>query len=78
VSEKTRATEDLLGQLHAAVAKDLLNKVKSGEASAQELNAAIKFLKDNGIELLSEPGDDLDKLANSLPDFREDDAHTYN
>lgn len=76
--EKTRASEELLGQLHEAVAKDLLRKVKSGEATAQELSAAIKFLKDNGIEAVREQGDTLDKLAHALPDFKDDEDYTYN
>ena len=38
----------VLEELHEGVAKDLLAKVKSGEASASELSVATKFLKDNG------------------------------
>lgn len=63
------ATEELLGALHNAVATDLLQKVQSGEATPAEISAAIKFLKDNGIEALPAEGSALDKLAHSLPDF---------
>ena len=38
----------ILEELHESVAKELLAKVKSGEASASELSVATKFLKDNG------------------------------
>lgn len=38
----------ILDELHDSVAQDLLQKVKSGEASASELSVATKFLKDNG------------------------------
>lgn len=38
----------ILDELHDSVAKDLLAKVKSGEATASELSVATKFLKDNG------------------------------
>ena len=38
----------ILDELHDSVAKDLLAKVKSGEATASELSVAVKFLKDNG------------------------------
>jgi len=38
----------ILDELHNSVAKDLLMKVKSGEATASELSVATKFLKDNG------------------------------
>lgn len=68
----TRASELLLGQLHEAVARDLLNRVASGEASAQELSAAIKFLKDNGIEAIVSPDSTMGQLA-SLPVFEDDD-----
>ncbi len=61
------ASKDILDSLHDAVAKDLLNKVQSGEASAAELTAAIKFLKDNGIEALPMQGTPLGNLVDSLP-----------
>lgn len=63
------ATEELLGRLHEAVADDLLRKVESGEATIQEITAAIKFLKDNGIEVADVEDSPLDDLAKSLPDF---------
>lgn len=65
------ATEDILGMLHEAVAQDLIDKIKSGEATAQELNAAIKFLKDNGIEALPTENSKLDKLMHTLPTFED-------
>lgn len=66
------ATEDLLGQIHEAVASDLLRRIQSGEASPQELAQAIKFLKDNGIEALPTENNKLGRLAQSLPDFDEE------
>ena len=69
---KTRASEDLLGHLHDAVAKTLLAKVTSGEASPAEINAAIKFLQNNGIEAVVEEGDTMDKLVHALPNFDDD------
>jgi hypothetical protein len=44
-----KANEDLLNGLHQMVAMDLINRIKTGEASIQEINAAIKFLKDNDV-----------------------------
>jgi hypothetical protein len=41
----------LLDLLHESVAKDLLSRVKSGEATAAELGVAVKFLKDNNAAL---------------------------
>jgi len=40
--------KNILDELQDCVARDLLAKVKSGEASASELSVATKFLKDNG------------------------------
>ena len=67
------ATTDILATLHNAVAEDLLSKVLGGEATAQELNAAIKFLKDNGIEALPVENSPLADLASSLPSFADED-----
>ena len=44
-----KAGSNLLNSLHQMVAMDLANRIKSGEATIQEINAAIKFLKDNEI-----------------------------
>lgn len=76
--KKGKASEELLAKLHNAVATDLLKKVESGEATAQELSAAIKFLKDNGIEAERTPGSTVDKLAQVLPAFDDDEEHSYN
>jgi len=42
---------DLLEKLHENVAKELLARVSSGEATASELSVAVKFLKDNNANL---------------------------
>jgi len=68
-----RASEATLGKLHEAVAKQLLDKVQSGEASVAEINAAIKLLKDNNIVSLVETGDTMSKLYHALPEFDEND-----
>jgi len=44
-----KANEDILNGLHQMVAAELIRKISSGEATIQELNAAIKFLKDNDV-----------------------------
>jgi len=71
------AKEETLGLLHEAVARDLLAKVESGEATAAELNAAIKFLKDNHIESLATEKNTLGALAKTLPDFDVDEEGLY-
>jgi hypothetical protein len=67
---KPRASEDILGALHDAVAQDLLRRVLGGEATPAELNAAIKFLQNNGIEAnIAGEDNPLAQLAASLPTF---------
>lgn len=65
----SRATDDLLGQLHAKVAAKLIAKIESGEATAAEMANAIRFLKDNGIEAIVAPGSALARLVDAIPDF---------
>lgn len=66
------ATKDLLGELHSAIAADLLARIQSGGATAAELSTAIKFLKDNNIEAIAEQNEGLSALLKALPDFDED------
>lgn len=71
-----KATTELLNQLHDLVCKDLIAKIESGKASAQELAAAIKFLKDNHIEgdLLENPN--LQNLKKTVfPVFNDEDEY---
>ena len=44
-----KANEDLLNGLHQMVAADLIRRIQTGEATIQEVSAAIKFLKDNDV-----------------------------
>lgn len=73
-----RASEDVLGSLHEAVAHSLLAKINSGEASPADLNAAIKFLQNNGIEAILKTGSPMDLLAKSLPTFTDGDDEYIN
>lgn len=66
------ATEELLGLLHDAVAQDLLTKIQNGEATPAEISTAVKFLKDNNIEAIPTENNKLRDLANSLPDFNDE------
>lgn len=74
-TKKTRASEDILGQLHEAIALELLRKVRSGEYTTADLNVGLKMLKDNHIEALITEGSNLHKLWESLPKF--DDEEEY-
>ena len=62
-----KATEDQFNELHNLVTKEFLKRVKSGEASTQDLKAACDSLKTNDISGIAYEGYPLDKLANILP-----------
>ena len=68
------AKEETLGELHEALANELLRKIKTGEATASELSVAVKFLKDNGIEAEFIQDSPIANLLSSLPTF-EDERH---
>jgi len=63
------AQKELLGDLHSAIAADLLQRVQSGEATSAELSTAIRFLKDNNIEAIASENEGLTALMKALPDF---------
>ena len=60
------ASEGVLGMLHEAVAKSLLEKIASGEATASDVSNAIKMLKDNSITCVVEEGSELGALQKEL------------
>lgn len=63
----SKATNDMMDALHRKVAEGLLERIQSGDATAAEFSAAIKFLKDNGIEAIPVVGSPLQSLVDSLP-----------
>lgn len=68
----SRATEELLERLHNAVAEQLLARISDGEATAADIQAAIKFLKDNGIDGVAKDDSALDRLNKRLQDIPDD------
>lgn len=58
-----------LSDLHDQLATKLLDRVKSDDVSAADLNVARQFLKDNGIDAAPKKGQPLHSLADELPDF---------
>ena len=64
---KKKATEDQFNELHHLVTKEFLSRIKSGEATTQDLKAACDWLKTNDISGVAFEGNPLDKLATVLP-----------
>lgn len=56
-----------LSTLHEQLAMKLLDKVRSGEATAAELNVARQFLKDNNIDNVPKDGTPMKSLVDELP-----------
>ena len=64
---KKKATEDMFNDLHNLVTSELLDRIKSGEATTQDLKAAIEWLHKNDISGVAYEGNPLDKLAKVMP-----------
>jgi len=62
-----KAAEEQFNELHNLVTKDFLKRVKSGEATTQDLKAACDWLKTNDITGVAYDGSALDKLAKVIP-----------
>ena len=64
-----KATEDQFNELHNLVTTEFLKRIKTGEATAQDLKAACDWLKTNDISGVAYDGNPLDKLANLMPEI---------
>ena len=64
-----KAAEDKFNELHNLVTEDFLKRVKSGEATTQDLKAACDWLKTNDITGVALQGTPLDKLAAVIPNI---------
>ena len=62
-----KATEQQFNELHNLVTTEFLKRVKSGEASTQDLKAACDLLKINDISGVAYDGNPLDKLKRIMP-----------
>ena len=64
-----KATEEQFNELHQLVTEEFLSRVKSGEATTQDLKAACDWLKTNDISGVAYDGSPLSKLASVLPEI---------
>ena len=62
-----KAPEAKFNELHNILTEELLSRIRSGEASTQDLKAAIDWLKANDISGVAYEGNPLDKLAHIMP-----------
>jgi len=62
-----KAPEEKFNELHNIVTDELLTRIKSGEATTQDIKAAIDWLKQNDVTGVAVEGSPLDKLVNLMP-----------
>ena len=62
-----KAAEERFNELHYLVTEDFLRRIKSGEATTQDLKAACDWLKTNDITGVALEGSPLDRLASVIP-----------
>ena len=62
-----KAAEEKFNELHNLVTNEFLSRVRSGEATTQDLKAACDWLKTNDITGVAYEGSPLDKLNKILP-----------
>ena len=62
-----KATEEQFDELHNLVTTEFLTRVRSGQATTQDLKAACDWLKTNDITGIALDGSPLNKLAKILP-----------
>jgi len=62
-----KATEERFNHLHNLLTEELITRMESGEATAQEMKAAIDWLSKNDISGVAYEGNPLNKLANIMP-----------
>ena len=60
------AKESTLGALHELVAREMMNRIESGEATPADMSAAIRFLKDNNITAVPTNTNPLGQMLDSL------------
>lgn len=63
----SQTSEQILNQLHRMVADELISRIQSGDASTGDISVAVKFLKDNQIDVGEKQQTPLRDLAAIVP-----------
>lgn len=64
----SKATEELLADLHGKLADSMARKLAGDDATASDLNVIRQFLKDNGVNSDGVANPKLKALSDDLPD----------
>ena len=62
-----KAAEEKFNELHNLGTEDFLQRVRSGQATTQDLKAACDWLKTNDITGVAYEGSPMDKLTKLMP-----------
>ena len=62
-----KAAEEKFNELHNLVTNEFLKRVKSGEATTQDLKPSSDWIKTNDVTGVAYEGNPLDKLNRILP-----------
>lgn len=65
----TRASEDQFNELHGLVTSELIDRIKSGVATTQDIRAAADWLTKNNVTGLPVSGSPLAELFATLPEI---------
>ena len=65
----SRATEEMMANLHGEMAKAMALKLQEGDFTASDLSVIRQFLKDNGINSDGKADENLKGLSDDLPDL---------
>lgn len=68
-----RATENQFNELHGLVTKELIDRIKSGVATTQDIKAAADWLAKNNVTGLPVSGSPLAELFATLPEIELED-----
>jgi hypothetical protein len=71
---KQRASEDMFNELHGLVTIELIQRIKSGVATTQDIKAAADWLAKNNITGLPVSGSPLAELFATLPEIEIEDV----
>jgi hypothetical protein len=72
----SRATEEDFSELHGLVTNELINRIRSGDATTQDLKAATDWLAKNNITGVPVLGSPLASLFASMPELELEDVQS--
>ena len=75
--DNKKGTEEQLSELHGLLTLELVNRIKSGEASTADLRACIDWLKTNDITGVAVEGSPLAHLAGLIPELDFSDVQEF-